>query len=357
MPIPKNYLDQWDVAIHEMGDDTVLFAEQEQFRVARSAFREKLHAKDPETLAEGWQRHYFVGRFPDGTEGVDHVNKLRLNQPVDRSGTRPLLAKPATDSPAANELLATARIRRWREGSLLDELDQRQTEANQAGRQRLREGVLTSTPATVAITPEMEIDPEALDFIYQPNFLTKAECALLVETAEALADRQGVEGIADPFWRGRILYFPDVLAARSGAAALMRDAQRRVTERLRGFYQLTVPVFADTVQLVRWRTGMHMPPHADRANADGSPHDMPFRDFASVVYLNDDYEGGELYFPRLDMTVKPAAGMLLAFTGGWHHEHGVLKVTAGERLTMPAFYTFDAAQRQRELYGIGPLAD
>jgi hypothetical protein len=356
-PIPKNYLQNWDVAIHEMGDDPVLLAEEEQFRVARAAFREKLLAKDPESLAEGWQRHYFVGRFPDGTEGVDHVNKLRLNQPVDRSGTRPLLAKEATESPAADALLRTAKLQCWRHGSLLDSLDQSQAQTNRDGRRRLRDGVLTRTASTVAITPDMEIDPESLDFVYQPNFLTPAECALLIEAAEALAERQHVEDVGEPFWRGRILYFRDVARERSGAAAVMRDAQRRVTERLRDFYQLTRPIFADTAQLVRWRTGMDMPCHADRANPDGSPHGMPFRDFASIVYLNDEYEGGELYFPRLDMTIRPSCGLLLAFTGGWYHEHGVLKVLSGERLTMPAFYTFDATQRERELYGLTRLGD
>ena len=357
MPIPKHYLDQWEVAIHDLGDDPVLLAEQEQFRAARSSFRKRLDEKDPEALADGWQRHYFVGRFPDGSEGADHINKLRLNAPVDRAGTRPMLAKDATGSHAAAELLQTAKIQTWRRGSLLEHLDQRQTDENRTGRRRLRDGVLTRTPATASITPEMELDTEAFDFIYQPNFLTPAECALLTETAEALAGMQHVDDVSEDFWKGRILYFRDVLRNRPGAAALMRDAQRRVTERLRSFYQLTVPVFADTVQLVRWRAGMHMPAHADRANPDGRPHGMPFRDFASIVYLNDAYEGGELYFPRLDLTVKPATGMLLAFTGGWYHEHGVLKVQSGERLTMPAFYTFDAAHRERELYGLGPLAD
>ncbi len=94
-----------------------------------------------------------------------------------------------------------------------------------------------------------------------------------------------------------------------------------------------------------------MPPHADRANRDGSRHGMPHRDFASIVYLNDDYAGGELYFPRLDMVLKPEAGMLAAFTGGWHHEHAVLRVRSGLRLTMPAFYTLEAGRKDRTFYG------
>jgi len=357
MPIPKNYLDHWDVVIHDLSDDPVLQAEQEVFRASRAEFRKRMNDEDSEILKEGWQRHYFVGRFPDGTAAVDHVNKLRLSPPVDRSGTRPLLAKEDPTSPAAADLLETANNPRWLPSSPLNHLDQQQNNENLTGRLRLRDGVLTSTQDTFAIMPDMDLDPETLDFIYQPNFLTPAECALLVETAEALADCQHVEDIADNFWKGRTLYYRDIRAARPGAAALMRDVQFRVTERLRSVYHLTAPVFADTVQLVRWRTGMSMPTHADRANPDGSLHGTPFRDFASIVYLNDAYEGGELYFPRLDLTIKPATGMLLAFTGGWHHEHGVLKVVSGERLTMPAFYTFDASHRDRELYSPGPLAD
>jgi len=51
---------------------------------------------------------------------------------------------------------------------------------------------------------------------------------------------------------------------------------------------------------------------------------------------------GELYFTRLDMRVKPTAGLLLAFTGGLATTSmRCLRVTSGLRLTMPAFYTFD----------------
>jgi hypothetical protein len=84
-----------------------------------------------------------------------------------------------------------------------------------------------------------------------------------------------------------------------------------------------------------------MRPHADNANPDGSLHAMAYRDFAGIVYLNDDYQGGEFYLTALDLVIKPKKGMLLAFTAGFEHEHGVTRVEGRQRLTMPFFLTFD----------------
>jgi Family of unknown function (DUF6065) len=351
MPVPKNYLDQWDVAIHDLNDDPVLQAELDVFRLSRTEFREGLPTNDRQTLKDGWQRHYFVGRFPDGTEVVDHVNRLRLNAPVDRSGTRPLLAKAASASPAATHLLATDPHRHWRPDSLLNQLDHQQTEVNRSGQTRLRDGVLTPAPGTAVLTRDTKLDPAVFGFVFQPNFLTPGECALLAEAAAEVAAGETVPDAADPFAGGRVVAFGDILAARSGAAALIRDVQRRVTERLWNFYQLKTPVFVATARLARWRSGMHMPTRASMASAEESPLGMPFRDFASIVWLNDEYEGGEVYFPRLDLIVRPAAGMLLGFTGGWYHDQGVSRVLSGARLTMQAFYTFDPSHRDKAVYG------
>jgi hypothetical protein len=56
-----------------------------------------------------------------------------------------------------------------------------------------------------------------------------------------------------------------------------------------------------------------------------------------------------VYFPRLDLVVRPAAGMLLAFTSSWHHEHGETEVTGGDQLTFAAFHTFDSRLRDPDL--------
>ena len=121
----------------------------------------------------------------------------------------------------------------------------------------------------------------------------------------------------------------------------MRQAQRSATALIAEFYELTAPIYPDLLQIMSWPSGIHMTPHADNAYPDGSPHPVAYRDFSGIIYLNDEYDGGEFYFTAVNTMIKPKAGMLLAFTAGFHHEHAVLRVEGAQRLTMPFFLTFD----------------
>jgi hypothetical protein len=40
-----------------------------------------------------------------------------------------------------------------------------------------------------------------------------------------------------------------------------------------------------------------------------------------LIYLNDNYEGGEIVFPKQDLTIKPKSGMLIAFPGNIMYPH------------------------------------
>jgi predicted 2-oxoglutarate/Fe(II)-dependent dioxygenase YbiX len=86
-------------------------------------------------------------------------------------------------------------------------------------------------------------------------------------------------------------------------------------------------------------------PHADSENPDGIPHPFPWRDFASVIYLNDDYDGGTIYFPNLNIELKPLPGTLITFPGTLRYLHGVRRVTGGMRHTIASFITFDESKR------------
>jgi predicted 2-oxoglutarate/Fe(II)-dependent dioxygenase YbiX len=155
----------------------------------------------------------------------------------------------------------------------------------------------------------------------------------------------------DPYWNNRFIWYADIAAARPADGEIMIGAQRSAIDAMKEFYQINAPLYADLLQLVKWEAGMSMRPHADNANPDGSTHQMAHRDLSGIVYLNDDYEGGELYFTALDIAIKPKRGMFVGMTAGFHHEHGVLRVTSGTRLTMPFFLTLSPEYADSRLIG------
>jgi hypothetical protein len=67
------------------------------------------------------------------------------------------------------------------------------------------------------------------------------------------------------------------------------------------------------------------------------------RKVSAILYLNDNYSGGEISFPHLDISIKPEAGTLITFPGNKHYIHEVKKVTSGTRFTMSMWLRFDEA--------------
>lgn len=72
---------------------------------------------------------------------------------------------------------------------------------------------------------------------------------------------------------------------------------------------------------------------------DGNLQDRPseIEDRSVLLYLNDDYEGGELQFPNQNTYLKPKAGTLIFFEGDEDVIHGVSKVISGERINLITF--------------------
>jgi hypothetical protein len=50
-----------------------------------------------------------------------------------------------------------------------------------------------------------------------------------------------------------------------------------------------------------------------------------------VAYLNEDYVGGEIYFPRFDLTIKPKKGDVIVFPSTYIYEHASLDMESGTK--------------------------
>jgi hypothetical protein len=67
--------------------------------------------------------------------------------------------------------------------------------------------------------------------------------------------------------------------------------------------------------------------------------------YSALLYLNDDYTGGEIVFyddnsgtPESGTAYKPKPGTLIYFKGDKDHPHSVNKVLSGERANIILFY-------------------
>ena len=85
--------------------------------------------------------------------------------------------------------------------------------------------------------------------------------------------------------------------------------------------------------------------HSDSTNLDGSPlseDGTPEElEWSALLYLNSgnkDFGGGELIFPKQNLTYVPVEGDLVFFVGDVDHPHKVTKVTSGVRSTLVCFF-------------------
>jgi hypothetical protein len=68
------------------------------------------------------------------------------------------------------------------------------------------------------------------------------------------------------------------------------------------------------------------------------------RVLAWTIYLNDDYEGGELEFLYYARRMKPRAGDLVIFPGAFTHTHRGNMVLGGEKLVLTGWYELVPAE-------------
>tara|TARA_Y100001970_G_scaffold121071_1_gene150156 strand:+ start:42889 stop:43446 length:558 start_codon:yes stop_codon:yes gene_type:complete len=181
--------------------------------------------------------------------------------------------------------------------------------------------------------------------IYE-NFLDSQEIDVLVNFSK---QPNNVWGSAEvEFWNQRFIHYKNI--DNESVRKILITKRKEISELIRKDFEIKETLYSDLLQIVRWIPGYELDPHADSENPDGSEHPFSYREYASITYLNEDYSGGEIYFPEQnDFSPQIKPGTLVFFPGTLEFLHGVKEVTQGVRYTIASFFTRDRTRSDGEV--------
>jgi len=127
--------------------------------------------------------------------------------------------------------------------------------------------------------------------------------------------------------------FPPQYSSLSEAVDLVES---RLNSHLRMYqqkYNINM-TYMEAINFVKYGPKQHFAVHAD--------HGFSYIcTVSSILYLNDDYEGGELWFPYLDIKWKPKMGDMVFFPSTYIYAHASMPVTSGTKYSAVTMFDYN----------------
>lgn len=82
----------------------------------------------------------------------------------------------------------------------------------------------------------------------------------------------------------------------------------------------------------RIRDGHGMDEHLDKSNLIEQQNSV-----GVAIYINDNFDGGEIYYPNLNISYKPLRGALICHPGTSEYKHGVKTTLGNDRYILSSY--------------------
>jgi 2OG-Fe(II) oxygenase superfamily len=175
------------------------------------------------------------------------------------------------------------------------------------------------------------------------NFLTKEECDAVL----SIVNEQVVLGLQQ--WQGISFYESFTIGYPSENHPLFNkyNLSGNFFQELQKGYQKATSILSGVdlekisnlgLHIQRWDPGSYAHWHSDNSDNDGNLGAFERSRYAAFLYLNENFEGGEIEFKDKDLKIKPRTGLLMVFHGGHKNMHKVNTVTKGHRYTIGSFW-------------------
>jgi hypothetical protein len=171
-----------------------------------------------------------------------------------------------------------------------------------------------------------------------PNFISKKDSENIISLVSQIEPwEQG----GDSFWSNRSLNARTIYNNYDKDLGIyLYELRLKVANKIKELYKVD-EIYPDLFQVIRWFPGMEQQPHADDMTDTENNEWFHHRDFGAIIYLNNDYKGGETYYPQHNQSIVPEVGKLAVHPGTPDHMHGVTKIENSVRYTIASFWTKD----------------
>jgi hypothetical protein len=121
------------------------------------------------------------------------------------------------------------------------------------------------------------------------------------------------------------------------------DAQLPPVEDYCRDYNIYELKYWEAFNFIKYGPGQHFQEHHD--------HGYSYNCTVSLVgYINDDYDGGELFFRLQDLNIKPDAGDLFIFPSNFMYPHRAMPVHSGTKYSVVTMLDYNKKFHTEEMY-------
>jgi hypothetical protein len=173
------------------------------------------------------------------------------------------------------------------------------------------------------------------------NYLTKEDCKFLIDYWNSLDS-----------WQATCFYNAKISIPKKSheeeAAMFLAQLHDRLLKDAEKFYNRKLRKLSFGVQ--KWEEGAFAKPHSDNSDEYGNLNAWQENKLVTMLYLNNDYEGGNLFFPDHKIDIRPEEGSMITFNSGAENIHGVSLIESGTRYTMLASFDYADSIYPLEFY-------
>lgn len=183
------------------------------------------------------------------------------------------------------------------------------------------------------------------DIIFYDNFLTEDEAQKIIAFFDDPEQPWSMSAFFESY--GMSIMPEDPLLEKYGLPIdYMGKLATRMHKVVEDAHQRPVKSVSSHAQ--KWQVGAFAPFHSDNTDMDGNWSAWEKSKLVCLLYINDDYEGGELNFRDHDIKIKPKARQLITFPGGINNVHEVTVVRGTTRHTIGAFWDYAESEYSEE---------